>query len=103
MPHLRNGKTRPVTLKKLHQFLQPPEVIFQRPALDFVIGLPESQNPATGMRYDMICTIIDGLTKYFMQNNHNNKRISKVILEKKYLRIMAFLNKSSMTEINCSR
>ena len=50
--------------KKLHHFLQPPEIFFQKPALDFVIGLPESQNPATGMNYDMICTIIDGLTKY---------------------------------------
>ena len=50
--------------EKLHQFLKPPEVLFQRPALDFVIGLPESQNPATGMNYDMICTIVDGLTKY---------------------------------------
>ena len=50
--------------EKLHQFLQPPEILFQRPALDFVIGLPESQDPATGVFYDMICTIIDGLTKY---------------------------------------
>ena len=44
--------------------LQPPEIFFQKPALDFVIGLPESQDPATGICYDMICTIIDGLTKY---------------------------------------
>ena len=50
--------------ENLHQLLQPPEVPFQRPALDFVIGLPESQDPATGVFYDMICTIIDGLTKY---------------------------------------
>ena len=50
--------------KILHQFLQPPEIIFQKPALNFVIGLPESQNPATGINYDMICTIIDGLIKY---------------------------------------
>ena len=50
--------------KKLHQFLQPPEILFQKPALNFVIGLPESQDPATGIFYDMICTIIDGLTKY---------------------------------------
>ena len=28
--------------KGLHQFLQPPEIPFQRPALDFVTGLPES-------------------------------------------------------------
>ena len=50
--------------KRLHQFLKPPEVLFQRPALNFVIGFPESQNPTTRMNYDMICTIIDGLTKY---------------------------------------
>ena len=50
--------------ERLHQLLQPPEIPFQRPALDFVIGLPESQDPATGISYDMICTIIDGLTKY---------------------------------------
>ena len=50
--------------ESLHHFLQPPEILFQKPALDFVIGLPESQDPATGVNYDMICTIIDGLTKY---------------------------------------
>ena len=50
--------------KRLHQFLQPPEVFFQIFALNFVIGLPELQNPAIGVHYDMICTIIDGLTKY---------------------------------------
>ena len=50
--------------KKLHQFLQPPEILFQKPALNFVIALPESQDPATGIFYDMICTIVDGLTKY---------------------------------------
>ena len=50
--------------EKLHQPLKPPEILFQRPALNFVTGLPESQNPATGIFYDMICTIIDGLTKY---------------------------------------
>ena len=36
----------------------------QKPALNFVIKLPESQNPTTWINYDMICTIIDGLTKY---------------------------------------
>ena len=50
--------------KRLHQFLQPPDFFFQKPALYFVIGLPGSQNPTTGICYDMICTIIDGLTKY---------------------------------------
>ena len=50
--------------EKLHQFLQPPEILFQKLALNFVIGLPESQNSTTGTNYDMICTIIDGLTKY---------------------------------------
>ena len=50
--------------EKLHHPLQPPETPFQRPALDFVTGLPESQDPATGVNYDMICTIVDGLTKY---------------------------------------
>ena len=50
--------------ERLHQPLKPPEAFFQRPALNFVIGLPESQDPATGVFYDMICMIIDGLTKY---------------------------------------
>ena len=50
--------------KRLHQLLQPPKFLFPKPALNFVIRLPESQNPATGICYDMICTIIDGLTKY---------------------------------------
>ena len=39
-------------------------MFFQKFALDFVIGLPKFQNPTTGVYYDMICTLIDGLTKY---------------------------------------
>ena len=58
------GKRDRSRKERLHQFLQPPEILFQRPALDFVIGLPESQDPAIGVFYDMICTIVDGLTKY---------------------------------------
>ena len=50
--------------EKLHQLPQPPKVFFQKPALNFVIGLPDSQNPTIGICYDMICTIIDGLIKY---------------------------------------
>ena len=48
----------------MHQPLQPPKILFQKPVLNFVTGLPESQNSTTGMFYDMICTIIDGLIKY---------------------------------------
>ena len=36
----------------------------QKFALNFITGLPESQDPTTGIYYDMICTIIDGLTKF---------------------------------------
>ena len=39
--------------KSFHQFLPPPETFFQKPALDFVSGLPESQNLTTGIYYDM--------------------------------------------------
>ena len=63
-PTFAMGKHDRTRKEKLHQPLQPPEIPFQKPALDFVTGLPESQNPATGISYDMICTIIDGLTKY---------------------------------------
>ena len=73
--------------KKLHQLLQPPEVFFQRPALDFIIGLPESQNPAIGIFYDMICTIIDGLTKYakfiLCKTSMTAEKLAKLFLEKK--------------------
>ena len=58
------GKYDRTRKKGLHQPLQPPEIPFQKPALNFVTGLPESQDPAIGIFYDMICTIIDGLTKY---------------------------------------
>ena len=92
--------------EKLHQFLQPPEIFFQRPALNFVIGLPELQNPATGMHYDMICTIIDGLTKYAKfvpcKTSMTTEKLTRLFL-KKFLRITASLNKSSATKINCSR
>ena len=84
---MRNKKTRPVTQKKLHQLLQPPEFFFQKPALNFVIGLHESQNPETGICYDMICTIIDGLTKYakFVPCNTTmtTEKLTRLFLEKK--------------------
>ena len=87
MPNLRNKKTRPVTQKKLHQLLQPPEFFFQRPALNFVIGLPVSQNPATGVCYDMICTMIDGLTKYVKfvpcKTTMTAEELAKLFLKKK--------------------
>ena len=73
--------------KRLHQFLQPPEIIFQKPSLDFVIGLPESQNPATGICYDMICTIFDGLTKYAKfvpcKTTMTPEKLTKLLLKKK--------------------
>ena len=47
-----------------HQAIAAPEYPFQRPALDFITGLPEADDPATGRNCDMIMTIIDGLTKY---------------------------------------
>ena len=50
--------------KNYINFYSHQKFFFQKPALNFVIGLPESQNRATGICYDMICTIIDGLTKY---------------------------------------
>ena len=72
--------------KKLHQFLKPPEFFFQRPVLNFVIGLPESQNPTTGMNYDMICTIVDGLTKYakfvLCKTTMTAKKLTRLILKK---------------------
>ena len=92
--------------KKLHQFLQPPEVFFQRFALNFVIGLPESQDPVTGVCYDMICTIIDGLTKYVKfipcKISMTAEELARLFLKKK-MRITASLNKSLVTEINYSR
>ena len=73
--------------KRLHQFLQPPNFFFQRPALNFVIGLPESQNPTTGIYYDMICTIIDGLTKYakfvLCKTTITAEELAKLFLKKK--------------------
>ena len=78
----------------------------QRPALNFVIGLPVSQNPTTGIYYDIICTIIDGLTKYAKfipcRTTMTAEKLTRLFLGKKN-RITAFLNKSLMTEINCSR
>ena len=44
-----NGISAEEAVGLLHQPLQPPEIPFQRPALDFVTGLPESQDPATGV------------------------------------------------------
>ena len=74
--------------EKLHQPLQPPEILFQKPALDFVTGLPESQDPATGVFYDMICTIIDGLTKYAKfvpcKTTMTAKKLAKLFLKKKF-------------------
>ena len=57
-------KNCPICAIRKHQFLQPLAFFSQKPALNFVIKLPESQDPATGIYYDMICIIIDGLTKY---------------------------------------
>ena len=72
--------------EKLHQFLQPPEFFFQKLALNFVIGLPESQNPTTGINYDMICTIINGLTKYARfipyKTTMTAERLAKLFLKK---------------------
>ena len=80
------GKHDRLRKKRLHQFLQPPEIFFQRPALNFVIGLPESQNPATGINYDMICTIIDGLTKYVKfiscKTTMTAEKLAKLFLKK---------------------
>ena len=99
-------KTRPFTQKKLHQLLQPPKVHFQKPALDFVIGLPKSQNPTTGIYYDMVCTIIDGLTKYvkfiLCKTTMITKKLIRLFL-KKIFADQAFPNKSLLTKINCSR
>ena len=81
------GKHDQSRKKKLHQFLQPPEVPFQKPALDFIIGLSESQDPATGICYDMICRIIDGLTKYVKfvpcKTTMKAKELAKLFLKKK--------------------
>ena len=72
--------------EELHQFLQPP-IFFQKPALDFVIKLPESQNPITGVCYDMICTKIDGLKKYvkfvLCQTTMTAKKLTRLFLKKK--------------------
>ena len=63
---------------------------FQRPALDFVTGLPESQDPATGMFYDMICTIIDGFTKYVKfvpcKITMTAEKLAKLFLKKMFTR-----------------
>lgn len=32
--------------------------------MDFVTGLPESEDHVTGQHYDMIATLVDGLTKF---------------------------------------
>ena len=60
---------------------------FQKPALNFVIGLPELQNTATGVCYDMICTIIDGLTNYAKfvpcKTIMTTEELAKLFLKKK--------------------
>ena len=33
-------------------------------ALDFVVGLPLSKDPITGLEYDSICVVTDRFTKY---------------------------------------
>ena len=72
--------------KGLHQFLQTPNRPFQKPALDFVIGLPESKNPTTKACYDMICTIMNGLTKYVKfvpcKTIMTTKQLTKLFLKK---------------------
>ena len=54
----------------------------------------------------MICTIINGLTKYvkfiFCKTTMTTEKLAKLFLKKK-LRITAFLNKSLTTKINYSR
>ena len=86
-PTFAIGKHDRSRKKKLHQFLQPPEILFQKPALNFVIELPESQDPATGIYYDMICTIIDGLIKYakfiLCKTTMTAKELAKLFLKKK--------------------
>ena len=52
------------TKEEQHQALEAPKHPFQRPALDFITGLPEADDPATGKNYNIIITIVDGLTKY---------------------------------------
>ena len=80
------GKHDKSRKKRLHQFLKPPNFFPQKPALNFVTGLPKSQNPATGMNYDMICTIIDGLTEYIKfilcKTTMTAKKLAKLILKK---------------------
>ena len=52
---------------KLYGLLQSPEVpekAWQSIALDFITGLPESEEPLTETRYDSIMVINDRLTKY---------------------------------------
>ena len=60
---------------------------FQKPALNLVIGLPESQNPTTGVNYDMICTIVDGLTKYIKfipcKTTMTAEELARLFLKKK--------------------
>ena len=85
-PTCAMGKHDRSRKEKLHQFLQPPKIPFQRPALDFVIGLPESQDPTTGVFYDMICTIIDGLTKYIKfvpcKTTMTTEKLARLLLKK---------------------
>ena len=48
----------------LSEPLKAPEKPFQRMAIDFITGIPESSDPVTGQSYDMIATIVCTLTKY---------------------------------------
>ena len=86
-PTCAMGKHDRSRKKRLHQLLQPPEFFFQKPALNFVIGLPESQNPTTGINYDMICKIIDGLTKYvkfiLCKTTMTAKKLTRLFFKKK--------------------
>ena len=48
----------------LHEPLGSPEYPYQRPAIDFIVGFPEAEDPVNRQRCDIIMTIVDGLTKY---------------------------------------
>ena len=51
-----------------------------------MIRLPELSNPATGICYDMICTIIDELTKYakfvLCKTIMTTEKLTKLFLKK---------------------
>ena len=50
--------------KGQHQILKVSKYLFQRLILDFITGLFEIDDPVIGKNYNIIMTIVDGLTKY---------------------------------------